>query len=54
MADGDCRVQAHVLEDEGTLGAAGSPVFSPPLYKQRYSAVLNIARTLQPKKVCVG
>lgn len=41
-----------VLENEGSLGKGG-PVFSPPLYKQRYEAVLNIARRLdpQPRKV---
>lgn len=38
-----------VLEDESALGAGG-PRFSPPLYKQRYSAVLEVARKLQPNK----
>ena len=41
------------LEDEGKLGGDGGPIFSPPLYKQRYETVLNIARSLHPppKKV---
>lgn len=51
-----CKVMAstttvQVLEDEGSLGKKGGPVFSPPLYKQRYQAVVAIARKLHPKKV---
>lgn len=38
------------MEDEGALGCGG-PLFSPPLYKQRYSAVVAVARRLQAKKV---
>lgn len=38
------------LEDECALGKDG-PCFSPPLYKQRYSAVLEVARKLKPRKV---
>ena len=41
---------AGCLEDEDSLGGKG-PLFNPPLYKQRYSAVLHIARKLKPRKV---
>lgn len=40
------------MEDEGALGCGcNGPLFSPPLYKQRYSAVVAVARRLQAKKV---
>ena len=39
---------AHVKECSGD---AGGPKFSPPLYKQRYAAVVDLARKLQPSKV---
>ena len=42
-----------VLEDESSLGEGG-PLFSPPLYRQRYQAVLNIARRLDPQPRKVG
>ena len=47
-------LMAQVLEDEGQLSKGeGGPVFSPALYKQRYEAVLTIARSVDPppKKV---
>lgn len=47
---------AQMLEDKGQLSKGeGGPVFSPALYKQRYEAVLTVARTLDPppKKVVV-
>ena len=36
------------LEDEGTLGG---PKFDPPLYLQRYNAVIEVARRTQARKV---
>ena len=36
------------LEDEGTLGG---PKFDPPLYLQRYNAVIEVARRTQSRKV---
>jgi len=36
------------LEDEVTLGG---PKFDPPLYIQRYNAVLKVARKLKARKV---
>ncbi|XP_070532724.1 small RNA 2'-O-methyltransferase-like isoform X1 [Ptychodera flava] len=36
------------LENEGVFGG---PKFNPPLYRQRYEAVINIARKYQTKKV---
>lgn len=36
------------LEDEGTLGG---PRFDPPLYLQRYNAVIEVARRTQSRKV---
>ena len=41
---------AAAHEDES---AAGGSVFSPPLYQQRYSRVLEVAREHHPMKVCV-
>ena len=38
-------------------GALGGPTFSPPLYRQRYAAALDLVRTVKPKKVyhiCCG
>ena len=40
---------AYENEDEGSSG--GGPMFSPPLYQQRYSAVLEVARKHHPIKV---
>ena len=36
------------LEDEATLGG---PKFDPPLYLQRYNAVIEVARKIQARKV---
>lgn len=49
-----CVMAVHVpkTEDEAALGG---PKFHPPLYKQRYNAVLEVARRLQAKRVsCHG
>ena len=35
-------------------GALGGPTFSPPLYRQRYAAVLDLVREIQPKRVHLG
>ena len=40
--------QEGFLEDEGTLGG---PKFDPPLYLQRYNAVIEVARKIQARKV---
>lgn len=32
-------------------GALGGPTFSPPLYRQRYAAALDLVREIQPKRV---
>ena len=45
MANGQTKT---LQEDEGGLGG---PKFSPPLYQQRYAAVVEVARRLQAKKV---
>ena len=38
------------MEDEQELQAGGIQ-FTPPVYRQRYAAVLELARKLKPKKV---
>lgn len=45
------EAQVSHAQDENSLGGTGGPRFSPPLYKQRYSAVLEVARKLRPNKV---
>ena len=40
--------QEGFLEDEATLGG---PKFDPPLYLQRYNAVIDVARKIQARKV---
>jgi len=39
------------LEDEVTLGG---PKFDPPLYIQRYNAVLKVARKVKARKVSLA
>ncbi len=38
------------MEDEADLGGPG-PTFNPPLYRQRYNSVLEVARKQEPAKV---
>ena len=41
-------VNAAVSEDENALAG---PLFTPPVYQQRYDFVRNLIRRLHPKKV---
>ena len=52
IAEDGCLVgEGTREEDNDEEERSGGPMFDPPVYKQRYTAVLELARREEPKTV---
>ena len=51
LARGSITSMVSVRAEEEEEKRAGGIEFSPPVYRQRYTAVLELARKLKPRKV---